>query len=281
MLPQPTTWHDPDALRSWARGALHGLEQGLRAVAEGLDCGGGAGELLARDALGASVVVVVACAADRTVAARVAAAHEFLVRNPAACARLLPDSGIDPRLAPRILVVTAGMPAHGLDALRRLAIDGLEVLEVEGFQLGDQPRVAVRRLLGAALADPAPAALGTALATAWSALGAALARLDPTLFVDGDRHARRLLLGGSQLAAYWIEAGAIHAQVPGGAVHRIHDVAGATGFVDTVLRRYAALLTGGSEVAGQGAADRAGSASGLDVDALREQLASARITPTA
>lgn len=281
MLPQPTAWHEPDSLRAWARDALHGLEHGLRAVADGLDCGGGAGELLARDALGAPVVVVVACAADRTVAARVAAAHEFLARNPAVCARLLPEGGFDPRLAPRILVLTAGLPAHGLDALRRLAIDDLEVLELEGFRLDDQPRVAVRRLLGAALPEPASAALGAALAAAWSALGIALARLDPTLFVDGDRHARRLLVGGRQLASYWLETGAIHAQVPGGAVHRIHDLEGAAGFVDTVLRRYAAWLSGGSAVAAQAAGARTVTATGPDVDAIREHLAAARLTSEA
>ena len=163
MLPQPTAWHDPDALRAWARDALHGLEHGLRAVADGLDCGGGAGELLARDALGAPVVVVVACAADRTVAARVAAAHEFLARNPAVCARLLPEGGFDPRLAPRILVLTAGLPAHGLDALRRLAIDDLEVIGVPGIA-GKQPEViavaVTAQLLqqGRHLVDAAPSA---------------------------------------------------------------------------------------------------------------------------
>jgi len=277
LFHHPNAWHDPVSLRTWAHSALHGLEHGLAAVAEGLDCGGGAGELLARDALGAPVVVVIACAADRTVAARVAAAHEFLARNPAVAARILPDSGFDPRLAPRILVLSAGIASHVLDALRRLAIDGLEVLEIEGFQLGDQPRVAVRRLLGSVLPEPAIAALGEALAAAWSALGAMLARIDPTLFVDGDRHARRLLVGGRALASYRIEGGAILAQVPGGAVHRIHDTEGAMGFVDTVLRRHASLLAGGSEVARAEAPGRAGAAPGPDVDAIREHLAAERL----
>lgn len=272
MLHHPDAWHDPDSLRAWARSALHGLEHGLQAVADGLDCGGGAGELLARDALGAPVVVVVACAADRTVAARVAAAHEFLVRNPAVAARILPESGFDPRLAPRILVLSAGIASHALDALRRLAIDALEVLEIEGFQLSDQPRVAVRRLLGPPLPEPVAAALGENLAAAWSALGTAIARIDPTLFVDGDRHARCVLSGGRILASYWIESGALRAQVPGGAVHSIRDAAGTAAFVDVVLRRYSALLTGGSEVA------RGAASSGPDVDAIREHLAASRLT---
>lgn len=281
MLPPSIAWHDTDSLRTWARASLHELEQGLHAIADGLDCGGGTGELLVRDALGAPVVVVVGCAADRTVVARVAAAREFLLRNPAACARLFPDSGFDPRIAPRLLVLTAGLSAHGLDALRRLAIDELEVLEVEGFRLGDQHRVAVRRLLGAPLPEPARAGMSAALAAAWGALAVAAARLDPVLFVDGDRHARRLLVGGRLLASYWIESGAIHAQVPGGAIHRIHDAEGAAGFIDTVLRRYASWLSGGSAVAAQEPGNRTGATTVADADATRGRLPAAHTAPEA
>lgn len=278
MFPQPAAWHDLDSLRAFARGALHGIEHGLRAEAEGFDCGGGTGELLARDALGATVVVVVASAGDRTLVGRVAAAHEFLARNPGLLSRILPDRGFDPRLTPRILVLSPGIAGHALEALRRLAIEGLEAFEVEGFQLDGASRTASRRILGHALPEPCAAGLGASLAAAWTALGSAFSRLDPTLFVDGDRHARRVLLGGRLLASYAIDGGSIHGQVPGGAVHRILDAEGAHAFVDVVIRRYAAWLAGGSEVARREPGDRANPGQGADVEAIRQHLAAARLT---
>ncbi len=278
MFPQPAAWHDPDSLRAFARGALHGIEHGLRAEAEGFDCGGGTVELLARDALGATVVVVVASACDRTLVARVAAAHEFLARNPGLVSRILPDRGFDPRLAPRILVLSPGIAAHALEALKRLAIEGLEAFEVESFQLDGASRSAARRILGHDLPEPPTAGLSASVAAAWAALGSAFRRLDPTLFVDGDRYARRVLLGGRLLASYAIDRGSVHGQVPGGAVNLILDAEDAHAFVDVVIRRYAAWLAGGSEVARHEPADRANPVQGTDVEAIRQHLAAAHLT---
>ena len=276
--PEPLARLEPESLLAWARAGLHAVEHGLVAVADGLDCGGGAAELLARDALGAPVVVVVATAADRTAAARVIAAHDFLARNPGCLPRLLPECGFDARLAPRITVVSAGLAAHGVESLRRLAIDELEVLEVEWFQLGGTSRAAVRRLVGPARPEPSATALGDTLSAVWRLLGDAVSRLDPTLHVDGDRHARRVLMGGRLLGCYWAETGSVFALVPGGAAQRLRDTEDAAAFVDVLLRRYAALLAGGSVVQRADSAPTAAPVAGPDVDAIRQHLAASRLT---
>lgn len=254
---------------AWARLApqLDALEHGLCLVLEGVDCSAGQFGLvegLARDAMGAPVLVLVAVDGDGLLTARVHAACEFLARVGGALAAAVPEAELIAGAAGRVLVVGTDSGAAALELLCRLPLPGLEVCRVETFRVAGCERSVVHWLVerGAAVstgrADRTPSfEVPVRCRADWDELQQQCSRIDPDVRWDGDRFSQRLTWNGRLLGR--IETN--RAQLWG------HDAAGFSlplasdldrrRFVDRMLRRFAHLV---------GIADGAAGAIGNDMD---------------
>ncbi len=249
----------------WAQMArrLDSLERGLTLVLQGVDCSAGQFGLvegLARDAMGAPVLVLVAVDGDGLLTARAHAACEFLARIGDALPTAVPEANLVAGARGRVLVLGTDAGAGSLDLLRRLPLPGLEVCRLETFRIAGSERLAVRWLdvdgPGRVVQGAAPGArspefdVPSPRRQAWDELRRLCERIDPGIAWDGDRFSRRITWQGRVLGRVTVVAGELwgfdvcdgrHALQGAGEIHR---------FVDLLLRRYSCLTGLIAEVAG-------------------------------
>ncbi len=235
------------------------VEPGLVLVAEGFDCSDGhlgVVDGLARDALGAPVLVILAVEGDGLLAARTLGAAAFLDRVGGALAAAIPEANFVPGCRGRVVVVGAEAAATGIAALRHIAADNVHACVLEPFRIAGVERFAVRWLERspvlpgsaspvsvAAAAEPAAAefVVPEAHRRHWSLLGRICERLDPEVLLDGSRFSRRITWRGRPLASVLVEAeGLIGVGASGERSPLAHERDVRT-FADGILRTYLAV----------------------------------------
>lgn len=252
------------------------FERGLRVVAENLDLGtGDLGNVdgLLRDAAGRAVLVFVADEHEIALPARVFAAYSFWQRNRDSLPRAIPEAELRGPLDCRLLVIGSRLYPELVEALLRLAIDGLDAIEVESFQVSGLDRLTIRNVLvdGGVAAERSPAGDGLgefeevgedaagAVPTALNLsldeaieggarqiffeLAQVLTRLDSQVHVEGDRFSRRAVFRGGALCEYWYADDRVSGSVPGCDPTLLCDSADVRTFGDKVMRRYLDLLS--------------------------------------
>jgi hypothetical protein len=262
------------------------LERGLRLCVEDLELGtAGLGVVdgLLRDAGGAPVLVLATDDRDGTLVARVLAAHEFWHRNLGSMARALPEANLRDSAPCRLLVLGSGIAPSTLAALERQRLDGLEIVEIEAFHVGEQERLCVRRHRPTGGCPPFDAGIDDTARALLTALAELLPRLDPRIQVAGDRFARWASHEGRQLCEFWFADQRVHAALSGEPPRELRSSADVRTFVDQVARRHLATIA----VAG-GAPRAAASEPGAEpppagrgargIESLRASLAHARLT---
>ncbi len=257
----------------WAKmaGRLANVERGLELLLEGVDCSAGQFGLvegLARDAMGAPVLVLVADDADGLLTARAHAACDFLARIGDSLPAAVPEANLVAGVRGRVLVIGTEAGADSLERLCRLPLPGLEVCRVEMFRIAGSERMSVRWLDTDGVRRAASGATRVAclpefeapgpFRSTWDELRQLCERIDPGIAWDGDRFSRRLTWQGRGLGRIVVAdgelwglevAGAEHADcgrvaaaargVPAPVHHPLRDVAEARRFCDRLLRRYA------------------------------------------
>ncbi|MFK7739994.1 MAG: hypothetical protein AB8H80_06685 [Planctomycetota bacterium] len=149
MIRGPILPHLRERLWALVSRRLDSIESGLRLVLESLDCGGGeVGPLdgVARDAIGAPVLILLAVEGDALLSARALAAGQFLQRVGDSLAQALPEGNYSPGCTGRILVVGTDAAAKELAQLQTLPIHALEACTLEPFRVSGSERFAVRWL---------------------------------------------------------------------------------------------------------------------------------------
>jgi hypothetical protein len=307
----------------WANmaGRLGSIERGLELLLEGVDCSAGRFGLvegLARDAMGAPVLVLVAVDGDGLLTARAHAACEFLARLGDSLLCAVPEANLVAGVRGRVLVIGTDAGAGSLDLLCRLPLPGLEVCRVETFRLAGSERLSVRWLHvdGGNRSSTAPAPLvrmpefevpGHRRST-WDELRQLCERIDPGIAWDGDRFSRRLTWQGRGLGRIVVADGELlgieqRGAVGAGAQHPLRGAEDVRRFFDRLLRNYAQAAglcagepaptgahcgsgSGSGSVgvaASQGAADPSADAAtsqrSADAQTLRSTLATARLSP--
>jgi len=286
------------------------FERGLRVVAENLDLGtGDLGTVdgLLRDAAGGAVLVFATDESDAVLPARVFAAYSFWQRNRESLPRALPEAELRGPCGCRRLVVGARLSPEVVQALQRLGVEGLDVIEIEPFQVAGRERLAMRRLLvdgdafgssdgeadvGLELGDPQepddPAgdslglthgvlhatlddALGDSDRLVFAEMARLLTRLDPQIRIDGDRFSRRALFRGVSLCEYRYADDRVQGSVPGQAPTQLGGRVDVRAFGDQVMRRYLELR-GESRAPNGAAADESRSGPELRGSSPRKPL---------
>lgn len=226
------------------------LEWGLEALASDFDLGDvGRAAVLARDAVGAPVLVFVDDPAGPPVTLNAARVHAHLVANAWLLQRVFPHR-LPTRLGDglRVLVLGYGFDALGLAALRALALPDLTVLEVHEWSLGGQITTATRAVFSrptradATFSPPSGIDARDAAALA-SELLSWLARLDTDVVIDGDRFARHVRARGRPLCTVVWHDGAPWVLLPDGARHTLHGRADAIAAMDSIMRLFREALT--------------------------------------
>lgn len=220
------------------------FERGFRVVAEQIELGT-AGlppvDGLVRDASGAPVLVFATDDRDPSLCARVLAAHAFWSRNAEGMARALPEADLRDGAACRMLVVGVAMRTEAVQALQRLQIPALEIVEVDAFRLAGQERIVVR-CLGGRVGKPESAPLDAAMQDSdrgvFEAFEQFVRRLDPKIRLEGDRFSRRASYEGRLLGDFWYADEAVHALVCGGQNRRIDTDVEMRAVCDQLARRY-------------------------------------------
>lgn len=296
--------HMRDGLWALVSGRLEQIERGLTLVMEALDCSGGQLGLVegvARDAVGAPVLVVLALDGDPLLASRVLSAADFLQRVGDGLSGALPEAGFSPGLEGRILVIGTDVSTNALEQLRRLPAVGLQICRLEPFRVGSSERFAVR-YLSASTADVVRAAAAAVpdfvvpgeARDSWRALHDLCLRIDPGVRIDGDRYWRRVTWQGQVLGEVRQVGGALRAFTADGRERAIQSASDVRGFGDQLLRRYA-LLAGLSSESGESGDADAGAASARHPaarqaaggrgatsrggDGLRASMVAARVSP--
>jgi hypothetical protein len=233
-------------------GRLDSIERGLTLVLEGVDCSGGQFGLvegLARDAMGAAVLVLVAVDGDGLLTARTHAACEFLARIGGSLPQAVPEANLVAGAHNRVLVLGTDAGAGSLDLLCRLPLPGLEVCRLESFRIAGSERLAVRWLDAdggnRSAATPAARApdfeVPNRCRLAWDELRQLCERIDPGVAFDGDRFSRRATWQGRLLGRIEIDAGELCGFDVHGERHAMRGSAEVRRFVDRLLRRYSYL----------------------------------------
>jgi len=255
----------------WAQmaGRLDSIERGLTLVLEGVDCSGGQfGQVegLARDAMGAAVLVLVAVDGDGLLTARTHAACEFLDRIGDSLPRAVPEANLVAGARNRVLVIGTDAGAGSLDLLCRLPLPGLEVCRLESFRIAGSERLAVRWLDAdgghRSATAPAPRApdfeVPNRCRLAWDELRVLCERIDPGVAFDGDRFSRRATWQGRLLGRIEIDAGELCGFDVQGERHPMRGSAEVRRFVDRLLRRYSYLAGLGPACDGERGGPKAG-----------------------
>ncbi|MEO6598178.1 MAG: hypothetical protein ABIP94_25825 [Planctomycetota bacterium] len=230
---------------------LDRLESGLELVLEGMDCSGGQLGLidgLARDAMGAPVLVLLAVEGDALLAARVWSACEFLNRVGDSLAASVPEAHLC-TVPGRVFVVGTAATAMHLESLSRLPVQALQVCRLEPFRLAGVERFAVRWLGRDGVAPPAPTefVVPEQYREDWRSLRTLCERIDPAVRIDGDRYWRSISWNGRVLGQVWSVHGELRGAVDNGVTARLHCGAELRAFGNKMLRRYAAFAGLGAE----------------------------------
>src|SRR5688572_18858763 len=140
MIRGPALSQPQPRLAAWGQivDRLDTIERGLVLVLEGVDCSGGRFGLvdgLARDAMGAPVLLLAAVDGDGELAARAHAACEFLARVGNSLAAAVPEANLSPGARGRVLVVADDSANTSLELLRRLPLPGLHVCKLNPFRI--------------------------------------------------------------------------------------------------------------------------------------------------
>lgn len=299
MIRGPILPHLRESLWAIVAARLDAIERGLELVFEGFDCSNGQIGLvdgLARDAMGAPVLVVLALDGDALLAARVLAAREFLLRVGDALATALPEANFCFGTLGRILVVGTEHSAASLDLLQRFGLPGVQICRLEPFRIAGQERFAVRWLRGAVAAVGAPADAAAEAGSThgehapfcvdalgqphWDAIRQICERIDPAVRVGGDRFSRRITWQGRVLGEVVSVGGQLRASCPGGSAIDVQDSRDVRAFADQLLRRYA-TYAGLARTAAPDARPAAAAVARngrLDAGSLRASLAAARLS---
>ena len=262
-----------DGLWSLVSARFDRIETGLSLVLEGLDCSDGQLGLvdgLARDAVGAPVLVLLAVEGDSLLPARALAAGQFLQRVGDGLTRAVPEANFCPDAVGRVLLVGTDAAGGLLDQVRRLPIDRLQVCALEPFRIAGSERFAVRWLLApdhaagpaspagagepaGAVATAATASPANAMAAAeqppfvvpderaelWRELQRICAHIDPAVRAHGDRYSRRITWNGHELGELRTVGGALIARSGTGLVLDLRDTRDVRRFGDQLLRAFA------------------------------------------
>lgn len=241
--------------RLWAIVAprLEVVERGLEPIDEAFDCSGGQLgpiDCLARDALGAPVLVVLAVEGDTLLSARVLGAIEFLDRVGGALAAAIPEARLVPGAVGRVLVIGTEAAAVALGSLRRVVSSRLQTCMLEPFRIGGEERFAVRWLnVGTVSGEPVAAATAAAVEefaapsgqrAHWALLQRICERLDPEVHVAGERFTRRVTWRGHRLGEVVVRAEGLVGSTPGGADTVFAEERDVRNFADRLLRGYMA-----------------------------------------
>lgn len=241
--------------RLWAVVAprLEVIERGLERIDETFDCSNGQlgpVDCLARDALGAPVLVLLAVEGDVLLAARALGALEFLERVGGALAAALPEARLVPGARGRVLVIGTEASTSALGSLRRVRSPELQICMLEPFRLAGEERFAVRwtgaRDGGSHPEQPEGGVRGEEFAVPaghrpfWAALQRICERLDPEVCVEGERFARRITWRGHRLGEVAVRAEGLVGSVPGAEDIVIAEARDVRVFADRLLRGYLA-----------------------------------------
>lgn len=281
------------------------IERGLELLLEGVDCSAGQFGLvegLARDAMGAPVLVLVAVEGDALLSARAHAACEFLERVGASLPIAVPEAHLVAGMRGRVLVVGTESSALSLDLLCRLPMPGLEICRVETFRIAGRERLSVRwldtgatrRVEGIDTAARMPEfEVPPSGRTMWEELRALCDRIDPGITWDGDRFSRRVTWQGQALARIEVADGLLWSLDPdgadagGSARHPLRGIDDVRRCLDGMLRRYARLAglsfsAGGDDVGDEPATFADGTppdaAAPRDDESLRATLSATRLS---
>jgi hypothetical protein len=216
-------------------------------VAEALECGvHGHVDALARDALGAPVLVVVANAADPAFVGRAIDAADFLARVGRRMGTVVPEGEFSSG-GGRVFAIGGSESVAHLELLARLPVAALWVGRLERFRLGGSERLVVDWLSRGgerALPEGVPVGAAEDLVVApgqepvWQSLRSSLLKIDPGLRVDGDRFLARITVLGRRLGEVECDEAGLVASAGDGQRHRIDSPHAIRHFVDLVLRRY-------------------------------------------
>lgn len=302
MIRGPVLPQSRESLWSLVVGRLESIEHGLTLVSEGFDCSDGQlgiVEALARDAVGAPVLILLAMEGDPLLAARAFGALDFLRRVGDALVPAVPEGEFCPGSRGRVIVIGVDRHAAACEQLIRSASAGLQVCRLEPFRVGGSERFAARWLTAA---EPAPVAGESAAApfavprhlqAVWQGLHDLCLRIDAGIKIEGDRYHRRISWNGHVLAEVHVAEGALHGKLPDGSAHVLAAPPVVRSFCDQVLRGHAQLVglvirrgdsDGPPPVAERGATlPQAGIGQGGRArpsrDSLRSVAAASRLTP--
>lgn len=224
---------------------LEVVECGLTLVHETFDCS--EGELgpvdgLARDAMGAPVLVLLAVEGDAMLPARALAAGQFLRRIGDSLSQAVPEAGFTPGLRGRVLVVGTDSSAKLVAQLRGLPVFALQVCMLEPFRVANTERFAVRWLVGG---DAAEDAATDALpefqppaehAELWRELQHICRCLESGVQLHGDRFSRRVLWHGRVLGHVRTVEGKLVATPDRGVARDLRDRRDLRRFANEMLR---------------------------------------------
>lgn len=294
--------------RLWAIVAprLGMVERGLERIEEAFDCSGGqlgAIDCLARDALGAPVLVVLAVEGDMLLTARVLGALEFLDRVGSALSVAIPEARLVPGHEGRVLVIGTEVSVAALGGLQRIVTDRLQTCVLEPFRLGGEERFAVRWVdraaaaavggLAAAEAGPRPIdefAVPEGQRVHWESLRRVCERLDPEVHIAGERFSRRVTWRGHRLGEVAVRAEGLVATAAGGDELMLAEAGDVRSFADRVVRAYMAARkldvtvrpaegrSHGREGTSPSANANRAAARTASLDSMRSTLAAARLS---
>lgn len=307
MIRGPVLPQSREALWSLVVGRLDAVERGLELVGDGFDCSGGQLGLvdgLARDAVGAPVLLLLAVEGDALLVARTLAAADFLHRVGDALASALPEASFCPGVPGRVIVIAVERCAAACEVLARQPIGGVQVCRLEPFRLAGTEHFAVRWLHEpAAPVATAPTAVSPSvvptfaapphLQSLWSGLQELCQRIDSGVRIDGDRYRRRITWNGRLLAEVHSMADALQGTIAGGQPCALAAPADLRQFSDQLVRTYMRLAGlshvrpaepgndpgAEREAVSRHAAAGTGASTRPAGDSLRMAAASARLSP--
>ncbi len=288
--------------RLWAIVAprLQVVEQGLELIDTAFDCSNGQlgpVDCLARDALGAPVLVLLAVEGDMLLTARALSAIEFLDRVGSALPAAIPEARLVPGARGRVVVIGTEASTALLSSLRRVNSSRLQTCMLEPFRLAGEERFAVRWSMPLLAGDEhaRPAATSEEFAVpeghkaCWAALHRICERLDPEVLVEGERFARRITWRGHRLGEVLVRAEGLIGVVPGAAEIVLAEARDVRSFADRLLRGYLTAREPGAGSTGGSASVREGLSSPSSANraearaashaSIRSTLAAARLSP--
>ena len=260
MILGPIVPRTGDGLAQVVCEAPHRLEGGLAVVQERLVLGDGVViDLLARDAIGRAVLLILAAPGDdRDVPARLADALAWFDEHALALRGVMRQHGVRLDLPARAIVACFDLGEGTARRVREIgarfagddgaAGDRVAVLRLEPFELGGERHVGVVPVLdsgrpgGGAVDDLPPAMLDLPEGALARAFVHKLSRLDPELVVDGDRYGRFWAVGSGDVAGLRRRGRALEVLVPGFDPLSLAEERDVPAAIDRVARHFLELV---------------------------------------